>query len=49
MLMKQIKKKYEKPQIEIFSLQNQAPLICTSGGGLGNPGDYDNGGNPFGF
>lgn len=45
--MAQIKKKYERPKMKVFELVSQGPLICTSGGPLNNPGDYDDGGNPF--
>lgn len=44
MLMKQIKKKYEKPQTEVYQLQIQSQLLQLSG-----PGDYGNGGDPFSF
>ena len=45
--MAQIKKKYERPKMKVFELVSQGPLICTSGGGLGNPGGYDDGDDPF--
>lgn len=40
--MKQIKKKYEKPQTKVYQLQIQSQLLQLSG-----PGDYGNGGDPF--
>lgn len=46
--MKENKKKtYERPQLQVFALQKQVPIICTSGGGLNNPGGLENGGDPF--
>ena len=41
------KKNYEAPTIQVVNLEKQAPLVC--GSGLGNPGDYPGGGDPFGF
>lgn len=41
------KKTYERPLLQVFELQKQVPIICTSGGGLNSPGDYANGGDPF--
>ena len=41
------KKHYEKPFIEIIDAEQNAPLVCTSGGNLGSPGNYDDGGDPF--
>ncbi len=41
------KKTYEKPFTRVFLLQRQSPLVCTSDGNLGNPGDYEDGGDPF--
>lgn len=45
--MKKTKLKYEKPAMQVYELQRQVPIICTSGGGLGSPGGYDNGGDPW--
>lgn len=42
------KKTYESPTIEVISVEQEAPLVCTSGGGFGNPGNPGNGGNPYG-
>ena len=39
------KKKYEKPSMQVFELKQQPQLLA--GSGLGNPDDYDNGGDPF--
>ena len=41
------KRKYEKPSMQVFELQKQVPIICTSGGGLNSPGDYEDGDDPF--
>jgi hypothetical protein len=43
--MEEIKKKYEKPSMEVFELQQQLQLLV--GSGLGNPNDYPGSGNPF--
>ena len=40
------KKRYERPAMRVFELSQQPQLLAGSGG-LDNPGDYDNGGNPF--
>lgn len=47
--MKENKKKtYERPQMQVFELQKQVPIICTSSnGGLNAPGDYEDGDDPF--
>lgn len=43
--MKQEKKKYEEPRMEIVELQ-QLNLLCDScRGGLGDSADYKNGGD----
>ena len=42
------KKTYERPLLQVFELQKQVPIICTSGGSLNSPGDYANGGDPIG-
>ena len=39
------KKEYEKPSMQVFEL-NQRPQLLV-GSGLGDPNDYDNGGDPF--
>jgi hypothetical protein len=39
------KKIYEKPSMQVFELKQQPQLLA--GSGLGNPDDYDNGGDPF--
>ena len=39
------KKKYEKPTTKVYELKQQPQLLA--GSGLGNPDDYDNGGDPF--
>ena len=36
---------YEKPSMQVFELKQQPQLLA--GSGLGNPDDYDNGGDPF--
>lgn len=41
------KTNYITPQVEILDFKFEGAL-CTSGGGLGAPGDYENGGDPFG-
>ena len=40
------KLKYEKPAMRVFEFEQQPQLLA--GSGLDNPGDYGNGGNPFG-
>ena len=39
------KKEYEKPSMQVFELKQQPALLV--GSGLGDPNDYDNGGDPF--
>ena len=39
------KKLYEKPAMQVVLLKQQPQLLA--GSGLGDPDDYDNGGNPF--
>ena len=39
------KKLYEKPSMKVFPLRQKPQLLV--GSGLGNPDDYDNGGDPF--
>ena len=39
------KKMYEKPTTKVYELKQQPQLLA--GSGLGNPDDYDNGGDPF--
>lgn len=39
------KREYEKPSMQVFELKRQPQLLV--GSGLGNPDDYDNGGDPF--
>ena len=39
------KKKYEKPAMQVFELKKTPQLLV--GSGLGDPNDYDNGGDPF--
>lgn len=41
------KKKYEKPEMQVYDLP-QTPRILA-GSGLNDPDDYDNGGDPFSF
>ena len=36
---------YEKPSMKVFELKQQPQLLV--GSGLGDPNDYDNGGDPF--
>ena len=48
--MKQIteqKRKYEEPSSRVIELQQRTMLLA--GSGLGNPDNYPNGGDPFGF
>ena len=40
------KKKYEKPSMEVYELKNQTRLLAGSEG-LGNPGPFKPGGDPF--
>lgn len=43
------KRKYERPTMRVVELQRHAPLICTSGDGLGERPDYTpDDTNPFG-
>lgn len=37
---------YVTPKIRVLDVENELDF-CLSGGGLDNPGDYDNGGDPF--
>ena len=39
------KKMYEKPSSKVYELKQQPQLLA--GSGLGNPDDYNNGGDPF--
>ena len=39
------KREYEKPSMQVFMLKRQPQLLV--GSGLGDPNDYDNGGDPF--
>ena len=39
------KKEYEKPAMQVVLLKQQPQLLA--GSGLGDPDDYNNGGNPF--
>ena len=41
------KRQYEKPSIQVFELKRQPQLLV--GSGLGDPNDYDNGGDPFSY
>ena len=41
------KKKYEKPAMQVYALKQQSQLLA--GSGLGDPNDYDNGGDPFSY
>ena len=45
--MKKIKKKYERPSMEVFELKQQQQLL--TGSGLNDPTDYIPGGNPFSY
>ncbi len=40
------KKDYQKPSMVVVELQRRALLLAGSGG-MNNPDDYGNGGNPF--
>ena len=39
---------YTSPECDIIKMTTEG-VIATSGGGVGDPGGYDNGGDPFGF
>ncbi len=41
------RKDYEKPSMKVYELKQQPQLLV--GSGLGNPDNYPNGGDPFGF
>ena len=41
------KREYEKPSMRVFDLKQKPSLLA--GSGLGNPNDYDNGGDPFSY
>ena len=41
------KRKYEKPSMKAFELEEQLELLV--GSGLNNPSDYPGGGDPFSF
>ena len=38
---------YETPTVQALDVKLEG-VICQSGGGLNPPGDYGNGGDPFG-
>ena len=37
---------YSQPKTEVLRFISEC-IICESGGGVGGPGDYGNGGDPF--
>ena len=39
---------YLTPETEVLEFKCEG-IICESGGGVGGPGGYDNGGDPFNF
>ncbi len=41
------RKDYEKPSMKVYELRQHPQLLA--GSGLGNPDNYPNGGDPFGF
>lgn len=43
-----IKDDYQVPETAVLDLNTEG-VICTSGGGLNDPGGYGNGGDPFGM
>ena len=43
------KKKYEKPSMQVFELQQQQQLLAGSGGDIPNSDPYTPGGDPFSF
>ena len=42
------KELYETPMVQALDVKLEG-VICQSGGGLNPPGDYGNGGDPFGI
>jgi hypothetical protein len=40
------KKPYVKPSMKVYPMR-QTPQLLAGSGGLGNPDDYNNGGDPF--
>ena len=46
MKIKENKRKYEKPSMEVVELKHHSMLLA--GSGLDDPDDYGNGGNPLG-
>lgn len=44
------KRQYTKPSVRVYELQgHHSMILCASPGGLGDPDNYGNGGDPFGF
>ena len=39
---------YSRPETKVFRFISEG-IICESGGGVGGPGDFGNGGDPFNF
>ncbi|MBP5229521.1 MAG: hypothetical protein J6Z32_05185 [Bacteroidales bacterium] len=39
---------YLSPETEVLEFKCEG-IICESGGGVGDPGDFGNGGDPFNF
>jgi len=46
--MMKTKEIYLSPETEVMEIFSEG-VVCTSGGGVGNPGDFGNGGDPFFF
>ena len=45
--MTEKKQNYEKPAMQVYELQKHAPFVCMSGGGVGSPGNYGDGDDPW--
>lgn len=41
------RRRYEKPSMKVYELQQRCQILA--GSPLGNPSDYPDGGDPFGF
>ncbi|MBO4692036.1 MAG: hypothetical protein J5604_04590 [Bacteroidales bacterium] len=39
---------YLSPETDVLEIISEG-VVCESGGGVGGPGNFDNGGDPFNF
>ena len=47
MTTNQVRREYEKPTMKVYVLKKQPQILV--GSGMGDPDDYNNGGDPFNF